>query len=60
MKNWLSRFSSIIRRVIGAPDYEAYLAHVALHHDERSPMTREEFVRERLTARYSKPGARCC
>ena len=50
----------ILRTVLGAPDYERYLAHARRHHPERTPLTREAFVRERLEARYSRPGSRCC
>ena len=49
-----------LRTVIGAPDYERYVAHVRARHPGREPMPREAFVRDRLEARYSKPGARCC
>jgi uncharacterized short protein YbdD (DUF466 family) len=50
----------VLRRVLGAPDYEGYLAHLQLHHPESTPLTRDEFVRSRLEDRYSRPGARCC
>ena len=50
----------ILRTVLGAPDYERYAAHVRARHPDRPPMSREAFLRERLDARYSKPGARCC
>jgi uncharacterized short protein YbdD (DUF466 family) len=49
-----------LRTVLGAPDYERYVAHVRARHPGREPMTREAFVRDRLEARYSKPGSRCC
>ncbi len=54
------RAARILRFVAGAPDYERYVAHVRAHHPGVPPMTCDEFVRERLDARYSKPGARCC
>ncbi|MHB1312573.1 MAG: YbdD/YjiX family protein [Gemmatimonadaceae bacterium] len=54
------RIGDVIRQIIGAPDYAAYLAHVREQHPDRTPMTEEEFRRERLTARYSRPGSRCC
>ncbi len=60
MKKFLHQFSSVVRRVIGAPDYEAYLEHLKMHHAGTAPLSRDEFVRERLAARYSRPGARCC
>jgi uncharacterized short protein YbdD (DUF466 family) len=49
-----------LRTVMGAPDYDRYVAHLRRRHPGHVPMPREEFVRERLDARYSKPGARCC
>lgn len=54
------RAAWIARRVIGAPDYERYVAHVRACHPDRTPMTRPEFERERLASRYDKPGSRCC
>ena len=52
--------ASAVRRVIGAPDYEHYLAHVRRAHPGSCPMSRDEFLRSRLEDRYSRPGARCC
>lgn len=54
------RVGNVIRQIIGAPDYDAYLAHVKAHHPGQTPLTENEFRRERLGARYSKPGNRCC
>lgn len=56
----IARFASILRRIIGAPDYAVYVAHVRAHHPGRTPMTEREFLAERFAARYEKPGARCC
>jgi uncharacterized short protein YbdD (DUF466 family) len=50
----------IARTVMGVPDYERYLAHVRATHPNEPPLTRDEFARERLDVRYSRPGARCC
>jgi uncharacterized short protein YbdD (DUF466 family) len=49
-----------VRTAIGAPDYERYLRHMRAHHPGAEPLTREAFARERLEARYSRPGSRCC
>ena len=49
-----------LRAVLGAPDYERYVGHVENCHPGRVPMSREAFERERLAARYSRPGSRCC
>lgn len=60
LRDSLRRVGVVVRRVIGAPDYDRYLAHVATCHPGATPMTREEFERSRLEDRYSKPGQRCC
>ena len=60
LRDSLRRVAVVVRRVIGAPDYDGYLAHVAACHPGATPMTREEFERSRLEDRYSKPGQRCC
>ncbi len=57
---WWARAAAVVRRIIGAPDYAAYVAHVRAHHPGREPLGEREFERERLTARYEKPGSRCC
>lgn len=56
----LERVNAVIRRIIGAPDYSAYLRHQAAHHPECKLLTEAEFLDEQLTARYSTPGSRCC
>jgi uncharacterized short protein YbdD (DUF466 family) len=50
----------LLRRIIGAPDYERYLAHVAARHPETTPLSREAFARDALARRYDRPGSRCC
>lgn len=57
---WLARVAATVRRIIGAPDYAAYVAHVRAHHPGREPMSERDFVSERLSARYERPGSRCC
>lgn len=49
-----------LHAIAGVPDYDSYLAHVLEHHPDRTPMTRDEFVRDRLENRYNRPGNRCC
>jgi uncharacterized short protein YbdD (DUF466 family) len=50
----------ITRAILGVPNYERYLAHVHALHPQATPLTRDEFERQRLHDRYSRPGARCC
>ena len=56
----LERVNAIVRRIIGAPDYSAYLRHMTAPHPECAVITEAEFLDEQLTARYSTPGSRCC
>ncbi len=49
-----------MRAVLGAPDYERYVEHVRVAHPECEPMSRDQFVRDRMDNRYSRPGSRCC
>lgn len=56
----LARIAQVIRRVIGAPDYERYLAHQRQCHRNEQPLTREAFAKDALARRYNQPGNRCC
>lgn len=59
-REFLRRAGAIVRRVVGVPDYETYIAHMQQCHAGTVPMTREEFERSRLEDKYSRPGQRCC
>ncbi|WP_263832695.1 YbdD/YjiX family protein [Sulfurospirillum oryzae] len=49
------------RLMVGMPDYDTYVQHIRLTHPEQTPMSYEEFYRERVEARYGgKNGGRCC
>ena len=56
----LRRVAAVVRRVIGVPDYERYLAHVHECHPGTEPMTRRQFEESRMYDKYSRPGQRCC
>jgi uncharacterized short protein YbdD (DUF466 family) len=60
VRQFLTALAGALRIVMGAPRYDAYRAHAALHHPQAEPMSRAEFERARLVERYSKPGAKCC
>jgi uncharacterized short protein YbdD (DUF466 family) len=61
-------FSQIAKRVretahlmVGVPDYDSYLAHMAANHLGVQPMNRESFWREREAARFGEGRTlRCC
>ena len=48
------------RRMIGVPDYAAYLRHHREHHPERAPLAYAEFFARAQSARYRGAGGRCC
>lgn len=50
------------RLMVGLPDYDNYLNHMQANHPDKTPMSYEEFFRERQEARYGGNGkvARCC
>lgn len=56
----LKRAAAVIRRMIGVPDYDTYLAHMREQYPECTPLDPRTFERERLTARYKATGSRCC
>jgi uncharacterized short protein YbdD (DUF466 family) len=60
LQRWLRTIAAVVSRVIGAPDYDRYVAHVRVCHPGAEPMTLDEFARERMHSRYDKPGGRCC
>jgi uncharacterized short protein YbdD (DUF466 family) len=55
-----SRVLKVVRRIVGVPDYEAYLRHQYLHHPDIEPMSRKVFLERCWEEKYSRPGNRCC
>ncbi len=49
-----------LRLMVGLPDYDAYLSHMARTHPDQEAMSYEAFFRERLEARYGSGKGRCC
>ena len=60
LARWWRASVQTARLAIGIPDYDVYVAHVSRAHPDRAPMTRDEFFRERMEARYGKGRSRCC
>lgn len=57
----LDTLRCMARLMVGLPDYDAYLRHMADRHPDRLVMDRVQFFRERQQARYGgKNGGRCC
>jgi uncharacterized short protein YbdD (DUF466 family) len=51
--------SDVVRGAAGADAYAHYLAHLAHHHPDRRPLSREDFFRLELAARWDGI-RRCC
>lgn len=49
-----------MRAIIGAPDYDRYVVHMRERHPDCEVAPVEQFLKERMENRYSKPGTRCC
>ena len=56
----LAGLNQALHRIIGAPDYQAYLARHQHIHPEAPPMSEKEFFRFAIDRRYAKAGPRCC
>jgi uncharacterized short protein YbdD (DUF466 family) len=56
----LRRVLRVVRTMIGEPDYDRYVAHMREHHPGCEIASHDEFMRQRMESRYSKPGTRCC
>lgn len=53
-------FAQSFRLMVGVPNYDAYLDNHRRTHPEGTPMSYEEFFRERQQARYGGGAGRCC
>jgi len=55
-----SRTASIVRAVLGVPDYERYLTHMRTAHPGDRVMSETEFLHTRMNDRYNQTGSKCC
>jgi uncharacterized short protein YbdD (DUF466 family) len=56
----LTRTASIVRAVLGVPDYERYLTHMRTAHPGDRVMSETEFLHTRMNDRYNQAGSKCC
>ena len=59
MKSFLTKLWKAIRRLSGDDAYERYLRHLAQHHPEQTPLSREAFFKEWQDNNW-KSVKRCC
>jgi uncharacterized short protein YbdD (DUF466 family) len=60
MRCWLRQARGAYLQMFGIPDYERYLAHMADHHPELTPLSRREFAAQAIDRRYNGGGGRRC
>ena len=56
----LRRALSVLRQVVGAPDYQRYLEHHARCHGGAAPLGPREFYAEFVSRRFAPGPTRCC
>ena len=56
----LTRAASIVRAVLGVPDYGRYLSHMRSVHPGDRVMSETEFRHTRMNDRYNRAGSKCC
>ena len=56
----LDLLMTALRRIVGMPDYTAYLAHLRAAHPERPVPTERQYFDEYLKGRYEAGPTRCC
>ena len=52
--------SQACRQIVGIPDYDRYLAHMAEHHPGEPVLSREEYFARAIDRKYGGSGPRCC
>jgi uncharacterized short protein YbdD (DUF466 family) len=60
LANTVRRALKVLRTIIGEPDYDRYVAHMRAHHPECAIASHDEFMKQRMESRYTRPGSRCC
>jgi uncharacterized short protein YbdD (DUF466 family) len=60
LRDRLRGIGGACRQVIGIPDYERYLAHMAEHHPGEPVLSRQAFCANAIDRKYGKSGPRCC
>lgn len=59
LAGFFSRTASIMRAILGVPDYGRYLAHMRAAHPGDRIMSETEFRHSRMNDRYNRT-SRCC
>jgi uncharacterized short protein YbdD (DUF466 family) len=58
---WGQRTRAALELMVGLPDYDVYVAHMAANHPEQGVVSRDAFFRARQEAKFGGGGGlRCC
>jgi uncharacterized short protein YbdD (DUF466 family) len=57
---WLASALAVLKRVLGMPDYAAYLAHHRARHPDCPVLTQREYYDQYVRSRYGAGASRCC
>lgn len=60
VRDLIQRGVADLRRVVGMPDYQAYVEHLRQYHPERPIPSEREFFAEYTETRYAAGPTRCC
>jgi uncharacterized short protein YbdD (DUF466 family) len=60
LRSSVLRLAAVLRRIVGVPDYDRYLAHMRRRHPGDAVLSPDAFARDALARRYDRPGSRCC
>ena len=60
LRGWLQAVRRGYLQILGIPDYERYLAHMAEHHPREPVLSRKVFCAWAIDRKYDKSGPRCC
>jgi uncharacterized short protein YbdD (DUF466 family) len=60
MSDRTRRLVRVVRRILGMPDYEAYVAHLRATHPGCLVPSERQYFEEFVRAKYSGGPTRCC
>ena len=59
-RDLLKRVATTFKRVVGMPNYDAYIAHLRAKHPECAIPNEREYYELYLQGKYNGVGNRCC
>ena len=60
LRRRMSTGLTVLRRLVGMPDYQAFLEHLRRHHPECPIPSEREYFTQYIESRYGNGPSRCC